>query len=156
MIRYEKLRLSEKLMYSTVRIESLLSDGRVMLGTGFLMKYFMSKKDNTPVVVSNKHVIVDSIEGRFFIPSKKIDSDSQINIQASLLVDRFEQRWIKHPNSDVDLAVMPIGAKINEWRSLGIEPISTFIDTSVIPSNTQWKKFVPLDELCIIGYPTGS
>jgi hypothetical protein len=66
-----------------------------------------------------------------------------------------EKSWLQHPDPEVDLAIMPIGARINEWRDLGIEPLPTFIDTSAIPSDTQWKKLVPLDELCIIGYPTG-
>jgi S1-C subfamily serine protease len=54
------LRLSDKLMFSTVKITCILADNKTSRGTGFIFA-----KDNSLAIVTNQHVIENSVTGRF-------------------------------------------------------------------------------------------
>jgi hypothetical protein len=60
------LSLSERISYSTVRIECQYTDGTQGTGTGFFFNFLVNKENNThvPVVITNKHVINGAIKGR--------------------------------------------------------------------------------------------
>jgi hypothetical protein len=67
----EKFTRVEKLVYSTVRIEADLVDGGVNTGTGFFFG-LKEKQDGShiPVIVTNKHVVADTVRERFRLTLK--------------------------------------------------------------------------------------
>ncbi|MFZ0514922.1 MAG: hypothetical protein WAM14_25190 [Candidatus Nitrosopolaris sp.] len=78
------LRLSDRLMYSTVKINSHSTNG-TLTGTGFIFKYFRTAEDSVPVFVSNKHVIESSSYGEILM--HKSDGNNNVipgNIPLSL------------------------------------------------------------------------
>jgi hypothetical protein len=107
-----KLHLSERLMFSTVRIESTKQSEKGKqhsYGTGFIFDFFRTPKGNLPVIVSIRHVVEDSIEGRFLFNRADIDGRPVFGQPVSCDFKEFEQDWIFHPDANVDLAIMPIG-----------------------------------------------
>ena len=62
------LRLSDRLMYSTVKINThTRTCGAQIIGTGFVLKYFRTVEDSIPVFVSNRHVIEASLGGEILM-----------------------------------------------------------------------------------------
>ena len=61
------LTTSEQMLYTTIRIESANSTGGVSTGTGFFFafRHDESTQSIIPVIVTNKHVIEDSVKGKF-------------------------------------------------------------------------------------------
>jgi len=62
-------------LIQTVRIESKLPNGKISVGTGFPYSFFVKEnKDqriwSIPVIVTNKHVIRNTISGNFFMNSR--------------------------------------------------------------------------------------
>ncbi|RLA95082.1 MAG: serine protease, partial [Deltaproteobacteria bacterium] len=53
----------ENILFTTVRIEVTLPNNSISMGTGFIFNYVKNNKQYL-FVVTNKHVIKDSIEGR--------------------------------------------------------------------------------------------
>lgn len=59
------LSLSEQILFSTVRIEASLTTGGLSIGTGFFFDFPVDDKRNIPALITNKHVIKDSVKGKF-------------------------------------------------------------------------------------------
>jgi hypothetical protein len=141
-------------MYSTVKINSYTTVGTLTVGTGFVFKYFRNVEDSVPVFVSNKHVIESSLYGEILMHR----SDRNNNVipgNISLSLDGFVQRWIPHPDPHVDLAIMPFGSLVNDLLNRDVRPFYTAIDSTTIPRNPEWKRVTPVEDILMIGYPTG-
>ena len=63
--------------------------------------------------------------------------------------------WIIHPDNNVDLACLPIGAFINNSRENGIIPYYKMFDTSLIPTKKTVDELSAIEDVYVIGYPTG-
>ena len=148
--------LTEKLAYSTVRIECELDSGNVCTGTG----YFFSFKDDPekqefiPVVITNKHVIKNAVKGKLIFTvsknGKPVDTE-----HFGISIKDFEKYWTLHPNSDVDLCAMPIAPFITEASKCGKELYYLSLDKNLIPNNDKLKNLSAVEEILMVGYPNG-
>jgi hypothetical protein len=105
------------------------------------------------VVVSNKHVAKDSVEGGFVFNTE--DGNGNL-VRGQLLrfkADNFSKSWYYHPDSNVDLAIMPVGGIFNDWLKRGIKPFITRINSSTIPNETELRGLHTLQDVLIVGYP---
>lgn len=150
MKRGQELRLSDKLMYSTVKINCKKKDGWYS-GTGFVFR----TEDNIPVIVSNNHVIDGSLIGQFIMTEGDEYNEPAIGKTIKFEVKNFSKQWIPHPVSQIDLAVMPLRVVANEWSKRGQRPFFTAIGSGTIPIDQEWKQFIPLEDIVMIGYPNG-
>ena len=50
---------------------------------------------------------------------------------------------------------MPMMPIIEEIRREGKVPYFTRIDSSTIPSEEEWRNFIPTEDIIMIGYPNG-
>ena len=150
MQRGQGLRLSDKLMYSTMRIISKKAD-EWYSGTGFVFR----TEDNIPVIVSNKHVIDGFNIGQFVMTQGDEYNEPAIGKVINFEVKDFSKQWILHPDSKVDLAVMPLRVVAHEWSKREVKPFYTSIDSSTIPTDQEWDQFIPLEDILMIGYPNG-
>lgn len=151
----EQLSLTEQLMYSTIRIECDLLDGRTNCGTGFMFNILTNKELNLPVIVTNKHVVKGAIRGRFRM-TKADDYGNPIHSQYETFdFDDFENKWLMHPESDVDLCIMPINHILNIANSNNIKVFYKVLDKSMIPSDDVCEDFTAMEDIIMIGYPNG-
>lgn len=152
-----ELSLTEKLSYSTVRIECQYTDGSSGTGTGYFFKFKDNKEDNThiPVVITNKHVIKRSKEGRLIF-TKANEQEEPIDTEHfNLYFDNFESFWRKHPDANIDLCAMPIAPFLNEAKSRKEKLFYIPLDMSLIPSRKQLSELTAMEEIVMIGYPNG-
>jgi hypothetical protein len=151
MLSLKTLRLSEKIIYSTVRIECIKSDNNLHGGTGFIFEF--SSLPGVYVVVSNKHVVEDSVEGGFVFNTEDGNGNLVTGQFLRFKADNFSKLWYYHPDPNVDLAIMPVGEIFNDWLKRGTKPFITRIDSSTIPNEAQWRELHTLEDVVIVGYP---
>jgi hypothetical protein len=73
----------------------------------------------------------------------------------TLELDRFEDRWIPHPDPLVDLCVMPIAPLIAEAAGAGKTVFFITLDESILPTDAELGDLSALEDILMIGYPNG-
>lgn len=147
--------LSEMLIHSTIRIVCSKADG-TSCGTGFFFKYSTDNPESyIPVIVTNKHVIKDSISGQLIF---SLCDDNQAYLAGKTFtynIDNFEKSWIFHPDDNVDLCVMPIHQFYKEYKPAPYNLYMTYLSENDIPTDEEIKEISHIENLTIIGYPDG-
>jgi hypothetical protein len=146
----------EQLAFSTVRIETDLSDGGIGTGTGFF--YGVKQQDDSqhiPVIVTNKHVVKDAIKGRFRLTLQNTEGAPDVGNHMTIELDDFERKWIHHPITDIDLCVMPIAPLLRLAEEQGKNFFFITLDKSLLPKNEDYDSMYGMDDITMIGYPNG-
>ncbi len=159
---YPILPFTEELAVSTVQIQVELNKDNAtgtgtdyFTGTGFFFSFFMEDKENIPVIVTNKHVVAGAKKGSFILTNTNDDGTPNTTSHILVSLDSFESRWIAHPDSTIDLAIMPIAPLINEVVSKGFTPFFRTLNKSLIPTDEQLKRLTTVEDIVMVGYPTG-
>lgn len=151
------LSISEQLTYSTVRIECELIGGSIGTGTGFFFKFLEDKITNrcVPVIITNKHVIKDSIRGRLIFTKANDNFEPLDKEHFKLQLDNFESLWRLHPDPNVDLCAMPIAPFTNLAQANGERLFYIPFSSDLLPTIKQKEEFSALEDILMIGYPNG-
>jgi V8-like Glu-specific endopeptidase len=144
----------EKIAYSTIRIECDTASG-LSTGTGFFFRFADKGDVFVPGIVTNKHVIKDSIRGRLLFTISKEDGKPDVGNNFLWTIDEFESAWIPHPEPEVDLCVLPIATLINQANAQGKKFFTTYLDMSLLPSDSEVEDFVGMERIVMVGYPNG-
>ena len=88
------LNITEQLRHITVRLECNLKNGQISTGTGFYFTYKVDEERNIPVIVTNKHVITDSVQGSFVLTKGDNAGNPIKGSYEKVVLDNFESRWI--------------------------------------------------------------
>lgn len=148
---------SEKLAYSTIRIECKLKNGKNSTGTGFFFSFLENKEDNTstPVIITNKHVVKDAIEGKFIFTTSDKNGHPIDTKHFGFVVKDLEKLSRFHPENDVDLCAIPIGHFINDVRKKGINLFFIPFSKDILLEDKHENELFALEEILMIGYPNG-
>lgn len=150
-----QLSITEKLMYSTIRIECDLGNGKCSTGTGFLFNFLDDGDSHIPCLVTNKHVVRGAIKGSFRFTLKD-DNGNPINDKHEIFnFNYFEDMWIMHPDEGTDLCIMPIAPIINNASERNIKLFYVALDNSLIPSIEELEELTAMEDVVMIGYPNG-
>lgn len=149
------LGIMEQLVHSTVRIETILHDGRVSRGTGFYMNFLQTEENTFPVLITNKHVVANAKVGLLHVTSANSEGLPNIGKHQRYEIDNFEDRCIKHPDPKVDLVALPMGPLFNKLRLEGEEAFYIPLRTNLIPSDMVRAELSYMEDIVMIGYPNG-
>jgi hypothetical protein len=149
------LSISEQLTYSTIRIECQLRTGELTTGTGFFCRFLESENGFVPAIVTNKHVVEGSEYGRFHLNLADANGQLIIGGHESFTSGQFESGWIKHPDPEVDLCMLPIGQLHQLTQAAGKNIYYISLDKSVIATNEDLGGLTALEDVIMIGYPNG-
>ena len=142
----------EYLIHSTVRIVSHQSDGSVATGTGFFMVFTINDEGlERPFIVTNKHVVCDSIRVDFYI-TKRQDDDAYSSAKHEKFIVS-QPILIPHPNDDIDLVAMDMGRQWCDSVNKGNNFLMTVLKDSEILSEEDLKSLSPVEDVIMIGYP---
>ena len=150
-----KLSITEQLQYITVRIEIELSDGGVSTGTGFFFQLCENEKKHIPVIVTNKHVISGGKKGTFRITTAKEDRSPNDSKYLDVSIEDVGHRFVKHPDENIDLAVLPIAPLLGEARKNGKELFYRSLSKGLIPTADDESAFTAVEDILMVGYPNG-
>ena len=67
----------------------------------------------------------------------------------------FEKAWIPHPDSDIDLCIMPIHQLYKEYKPNPYNLYLTYLSENDIPSQDEIEEFSHIEDIIIVGYPDG-
>lgn len=146
---------SGQLAHTTVRIECDLRGGGIGTGTGFCFDFCREDDRHIPVIVTNKHVVKDAVRGRFLFTEANPDGAPIIGQTLEVEVNEFEACWINHPSNSIDLCVFPIAAALIRFRGNNRAPFYRSLDSSLIPTASEWEDLVTMEDIVMIGYPNG-
>lgn len=152
-----KLHKSEELQYATVRIESTKIDKTIMVGTGYLYNFkpFKLLDELTPMIITNKHVIQDSVSIKLvFTLSNDVgepyeETHMDFNLNASEIIT------YSHPDNNIDLCAINIKSILEKVKSGEVRLYFIPLDSSIIPSQNQIDEFGALEDIILIGCPNG-
>ncbi|QZN78510.1 serine protease [Paenibacillus sp. DR312] len=149
------LSLSEQLTFSTIRIECELSDGSISTGTGFFFRFCDDGETNIPAIVTNKHVVADSVRGRLHFNVSDASGNPQEAKHNWIVIEDFEAAWVMHPLKEIDLCIMPILPIINHLNMQNVEPFFISLDSSLLIDDEYLKGLNSIEDILMIGYPNG-
>jgi len=149
------LTTAEILMHTTVRLECTLADGKTSTGTGFFFSFKLDGNQHIPVIVTNKHVINNSINGTFVLTKSDDQGNPLVGQVEKVILNDFENRWIKHPEDNVDLAVFPMASIFREAKARGIKFYTPPLEDDLIPDQEALDNLMGLEDITMIGYPNG-
>lgn len=152
-----KLSPAEQLLLTTIRIETKTKEG-ISLGTGFFFEFKNNPQEHThiPVIVTNKHVIRGAVTGKLFFTLRDVEGTPLWDEHVEVELDQFEQRWIMHPEDDVDLCVLPIANIHQQIRKSQKELLYVTLTVRDIPSKEDIQKdFSRIEDITVVGYPDG-
>ena len=146
--------VAQQLFFSTIRMEmpTTTSSG-LTPGTAFVFSYQWDDKTFL-CLVTNKHVVADSVSGIFFFTVAD-GNKPLIGRKFHIVIDNFEKQWHGHPDSEADIAVMPLVPIIEKVREQGQEPFFRAIQHTLIPTPDQLDELDAIEEIVFIGYPSG-
>lgn len=152
-----ELSISEKLTYSTIRIQCTYSNGEIGTGTGFFYQ-FCQEEDGThyPVVITNKHVVSDAVECKLVFTTKDLDGNPSDTNHISIKIPDLHNNLFNHPNKDVDLCAFNI-SNILQFveKQKGINLYFLSLHKELIPSQNEIDDMTAMEEILMVGYPNG-
>ncbi|OBU15040.1 zinc chelation protein SecC [Photobacterium aquimaris] len=149
------LTVAETLMHTTVRLECKLKDGNASTGTGFFFSFKLDGDQHIPVIVTNKHVIENSEIGSFVLTKSDAEGKPLLGQVERVVLNGFENLWVKHPENDVDLAVFPMAPLFREAESKGVKFFTPPLQDELVANEEMLADLSGLENITMIGYPNG-
>ena len=146
------LAVSRQLQHSTVRLECTKADGSLSSGTGFHMRLQLDEKTLVPAIVTNKHVVSDSVECAIHLTLAD-EKGASLGVHERYVIKPFQ--WLNHPDDNVDLALIPLQPLLIQLATMGKRPFYIDLSEAVISDAAAIAKLSPLEEILMVGYPNG-
>jgi hypothetical protein len=106
-------------------------------------------------IVTNKHVVKDTVSGNFFINQMNEQKNCMFGKRLEFNFQKYRDSWIEHPDNNVDLCILPIGLQIDKLNKNNTSPFIVHNTNEMIPSEAEWNLLNPLEDIVMIGYPNG-
>ena len=103
-----KISNTELIQHTTVRLECLLIDNSISVGTGFYFAFEKGKNSwDRLTIITNKHVIKDSQNLTIYLTPSDTDKLPNYTANFSTTLNISEKDWIFHPDGNIDLCILP-------------------------------------------------
>lgn len=148
---------AEWLLMTTIRIETTIPNG-ISTGTGFFFNFCVDETSNTsiPTIVTNKHVIKDAINGKLRFSLSDKDGNPIWGEYFELNLNDFEKRWIFHPNSNIDICILPIANIHSEMEKSNKKLYYASATLLDIPTKDEMINSISsVEDIVVVGYPDG-
>lgn len=148
------LTLSEKLIHSVVPLAILDNSNRhIGSATGFILAFIQSEEFFVPAIVTNRHVFENAHAIGVTFTAAGADGSPDIGRSVNAVISA--SRAIMHPTNTIDLAILPIANALKTMSDSGNTPFYTYLETSLIPSEDEWKNMDAVERVIMAGYPKG-
>lgn len=144
---------TKKLLFNTVRVDTVLDDGSEGSGTAFVVSHVQARGSHT-FIVTNRH-LVDGVRRGGLVFTQKRNGQPLLGQRFQLNIDDFPQAWFGHPDPAVDLAIVPMRPLEQAANAQGVELYYQPIDTRLVPDEAATRALDALEEVLFVGYPSG-
>ncbi len=145
--------LTKKLLFNTVRVDTVLEDDSEGSGTAFVVSHAHPRGTHT-FIVTNRHVVEGVKRGGLVFTQGK-NGQPMLGERFQLNIDDFTAAWFMHPNPEVDLAVIPMRPLEAAANEQGVELYYHPIDSRLAPDAHTLETLDALEEVLFVGYPSG-
>ncbi|MCU0932919.1 MAG: serine protease [Thiobacillaceae bacterium] len=145
--------LTKKLLFNTIRVDTVLEDGSEGSGTAFVVSHAHPRGTHT-FIVTNRH-LVDGVRRGGLVFTQKQNGQPAFGLRFQLNIEDFPQAWFMHPNPEVDLAIIPMRPLEQAAREQGVELYYQPIDSRLAPDAATLRALDALEEVLFVGYPSG-
>ena len=144
---------AKRLLFSTVRVDTVLDDGSEGSGTAFVVRHTHGR-GTSDFVVTNRH-LVEGVQRGGLVFTQKRQGRPAFGQRFQLNIDEFPAAWHLHPDPEVDLALVPLAPLQQAAQQQGVELYVEPIDSRLIPDTATWQQFDALEDVLFVGYPSG-
>lgn len=146
--------IAEKLLFVTVRIDTVNAKGEIGSGTGFI---FLHKYKNVDAlsIVTNKHVVKNAVKGGITFMKKK-DKKPTLGDSFRIEFDNFEQLWKGHDDPNIDVTVTPLIPLLEQIKkNHNVDIYYNHVSSENIPTLSQTNEIDAIEDITFVGYPNG-
>jgi hypothetical protein len=148
--------ISERLLFSTVRIEATLQSGGTSIGTGFFFDFLLPDQRKVSTIITNKHVINEAVRGLFYVHETEFDPKAKPSGRSHPVnLPIFSSFWIPHPSPKIDLCAMIINPLINQAQQQGISIFYRPLNENFILPESKLEELSAVEDILMVGYPNG-
>lgn len=141
----------ERLIFTTVRIETHSLNGDIGAGTGFIFNLIREQKSFL-FVVTNKHVVQDVNFG-FLKFNLSENNQPLLGKHFSLRISSFSSGWYFHPDPLTDIAIMPLAPALLELEKINTRVYFQAIGADLIPTREKLNEIDAIEDIIFVGYP---
>lgn len=145
--------ITKKLLFNTIRVDTVLEDGSEGSGTAFVMSHAHTRGTYT-FIVTNRH-LVEGVRRGGLVFTQKRNGQPAFGERFQLNIDDFPHAWFLHPDPEVDLAIIPMRPLEQAARDQGVELYYHVIDSRQAPDAATLRSLDALEEVLFVGYPNG-
>ena len=145
--------ITEQLLFATLRIETPSGTG-----TGFIMNYQWSEDLYGSFLITNKHVVDGTENGRLtFTVADQSSEGPELSLGQTTSITLSDDAWMwtGHPSADIDIAALPLVPVERQLNERGKTPFFRSIPTDSIPEQDALEKLDAVEEVLFVGYPSG-
>jgi hypothetical protein len=146
--------LSTQLLFTTVPIWTETLTGERSSATAFIYNVPVPGKSDqsVPLLITNNHVVANA--KRAMIEMVERDGDKPIRdkrVRVELPPELLQQ----NVSPELDIALIPLGAALNQLESVGRPAFFRSITPEIIPSGEAVSELAAMEDIVFIGYPSG-
>lgn len=145
--------ITKKLLFNTIRVDTVLEDGSEGSGTAFVFSHTSGSGVHT-FVVTNRH-LVEGVRSGGLVFTQKRHGQPALGERFQININDFSHAWFLHPNPDVDLAIIPLRPLEQAARDQGAELYYHAIDSHLVPDAAALRALDAMEQVIFIGYPSG-
>ena len=141
---------TQQMIFATLRIET--GDGS---GTGVIVRHQWADDKRADFLVTNKHVVADTIEGRLtFNVTNTTNGGNEPALGKSqrVVIDGATWSWTWHPEDEVDVAALPLWPAVSRLRDTGSPAFFRAIPSDLVPDD---EELDAVEDVLFVGYPVG-
>jgi S1-C subfamily serine protease len=124
-------------------------------GTGFFYNFFRNGDQSLTAIVTNRHVLAGMTKVQMRLTRKNSSNLPDFGNFVDVVLQDLDWRVIFHPDPNVDLAILAVSDVLVAYEKDSKPIYAVGMEESLVASETDLKKFQPLEEVVIVGYPDG-
>lgn len=144
---------AKRLLFSTVRVDTVLDDGSEGSGTAFVVRH-PTRCGAVDFVVTNRH-LVEGVRDGALVFTQARRGCPLLGQSFELRIEQFPDAWYVHPDASIDLAIVPLAPLREAAAGQGVELYVEVIDSRLAPDAAGWDGLDALEEVLFVGYPNG-
>jgi Trypsin-like peptidase domain len=149
------LSFAQQIEHTAVLMRTVDGKSKQFTGTGFFFNFFLMGNQSLTTIVTNKHVVAGMKKLNMRWTRSTAAKGPDIGNLVDVEINDVEQRLINHPDPNVDLAVIAISDLLNKYESENRPIYAVGASEQLIQSESDLKKFQPLEEILVVGFPDG-
>ncbi|TSE35409.1 S1 family peptidase [Tepidimonas charontis] len=143
----------KRLLYHTLRVDTVLRDGTRGTGTAFVLAHTYAR-GRALFVVTNHHLVEDVASGALVFTMARA-GQPLLRSRFELRIEDFADAWLPHPDASVDLAITPLQPMLDAAADQGVELYWQPIDSHEALTSHDAAALDALEDVLFVGYPSG-